>query len=170
MDLVYYDNQRQLEYDFLVAPGADPRQIELSFAGAKLRGRDRSHRRLESSALLSLIGGPVQRSRARGMKPKPRLRFICPGSVFMRTRPPRFSHTAVRPAPFAPATSVVRLSPTCHTFSGSTSSLATAERSGAVADEGISRQRSVRRLVMPRVFRSPDAFLRGQFSVNPLRK
>jgi len=33
--LVYYGNQRQLEYDFVVAPGADPRQIHLSVAGAQ---------------------------------------------------------------------------------------------------------------------------------------
>ena len=34
MDLVYYGTQgRQLEYDFVVAAGADPRQIKLSFAG-----------------------------------------------------------------------------------------------------------------------------------------
>ena len=35
VDLVYYGNQRQLEYDFIVAPGADPRPIRLQFAGAK---------------------------------------------------------------------------------------------------------------------------------------
>ena len=34
VDLVYYGNQRQLEYDFVVAPGADPNQVKLSFAGA----------------------------------------------------------------------------------------------------------------------------------------
>ncbi len=35
VDLVYYGTQgRQLEYDFIVAAGADPRQIKLSFAGA----------------------------------------------------------------------------------------------------------------------------------------
>jgi hypothetical protein len=33
VDLVYYGNQRQLEYDFIVAPGADPNRIRLSFAG-----------------------------------------------------------------------------------------------------------------------------------------
>src|SRR6267378_7738199 len=27
VDLVYYGNQRQLEYDFVVAPGADPKKI-----------------------------------------------------------------------------------------------------------------------------------------------
>src|SRR5216684_8132341 len=34
IDLVYYGNQRQLEYDFIVHPGADPSAIALGFAGA----------------------------------------------------------------------------------------------------------------------------------------
>jgi beta-propeller repeat-containing protein/dockerin type I repeat protein len=34
IDLVYYGNQRQLEYDFVVAPGADPSAIRLAFIGA----------------------------------------------------------------------------------------------------------------------------------------
>ena len=35
VDLVYYGNQSQLEYDFVVAAHADPKQIHLRFAGAK---------------------------------------------------------------------------------------------------------------------------------------
>ncbi|MEW5791790.1 MAG: SBBP repeat-containing protein [Pseudomonadota bacterium] len=35
VDLVFYGNQRQLEYDFVVASGADPRQIRLDFSGAQ---------------------------------------------------------------------------------------------------------------------------------------
>src|SRR6266851_4035095 len=35
IDLVYYGNQRQLEYDFIVAPGADPRRIAFDVSGAK---------------------------------------------------------------------------------------------------------------------------------------
>ena len=35
VDLVYYGNQRQLEFDFVVAPGADPNQIALKFEGAE---------------------------------------------------------------------------------------------------------------------------------------
>ena len=35
IDLVYYGNQRQLEYDFVVAPGASPKSIRVEFAGAK---------------------------------------------------------------------------------------------------------------------------------------
>jgi len=31
VDLIYYGNQGQLEYDFMVAPGADPNQIALEF-------------------------------------------------------------------------------------------------------------------------------------------
>jgi Chitobiase/beta-hexosaminidase C-terminal domain/Beta-propeller repeat/NHL repeat len=33
VDLVYYGNQRQIEYDFVVAPGAKSSQIHLQFAG-----------------------------------------------------------------------------------------------------------------------------------------
>ncbi len=33
IDLVFYGRQRQLEYDFEVAPGADPRRIALRFDG-----------------------------------------------------------------------------------------------------------------------------------------
>jgi len=35
IDLVYYGNQGQLEYDFVVSAGADPRQIGLNFRGAR---------------------------------------------------------------------------------------------------------------------------------------
>ena len=34
IDLIYYGNQRQLEYDFVLAPGADPGEIRLTFEGA----------------------------------------------------------------------------------------------------------------------------------------
>lgn len=34
VDVVYYGNQRQLEFDFVVAPGADPTAIRLAFDGA----------------------------------------------------------------------------------------------------------------------------------------
>lgn len=34
VDMVYYGNQQQLEYDFVVARGANPQSIKLSFAGA----------------------------------------------------------------------------------------------------------------------------------------
>src|SRR5437879_7867608 len=35
IDLVYYGNQRQLEYDFVVAPGADPKAIALKIENGK---------------------------------------------------------------------------------------------------------------------------------------
>ena len=34
VDLLYYGNQRQLEYDLVLAPGADPHALTLSFEGA----------------------------------------------------------------------------------------------------------------------------------------
>jgi hypothetical protein len=35
IDLVFYGNNRELEYDLVVSPGADPRQIKLAVAGAE---------------------------------------------------------------------------------------------------------------------------------------
>jgi len=35
VDLVFYGNQRRLEYDFVVAPGADPKAIRLALEGAR---------------------------------------------------------------------------------------------------------------------------------------
>ncbi len=41
IDVVYYGNQKELEYDFIVAPGADPSAIQMKFTGAtKLRLAD----------------------------------------------------------------------------------------------------------------------------------
>jgi hypothetical protein len=49
IDLVYYGNQRQLEYDFVVAPGADPSRIRFKFRGAgTLRIDDRGDLLLEA--------------------------------------------------------------------------------------------------------------------------
>jgi hypothetical protein len=42
IDLVYYGNQRQLEYDFVVAPGADPKQIRATWTGADSLRLDRN--------------------------------------------------------------------------------------------------------------------------------
>ena len=54
VDLIYYGNQRQLEYDFVVAPGADPRQIELSFAGANRLRLDAA-----GNLVVSIAGGEI---------------------------------------------------------------------------------------------------------------
>jgi len=42
IDLIYYGNQRQLEYDYVVAPGGDPSRIRIRFRGARklLLGKD----------------------------------------------------------------------------------------------------------------------------------
>jgi hypothetical protein len=51
VDVVYYSAARDLEYDFVVAPGADPRRIRLRFDGAE------SVRLDESGALVIGLGG-----------------------------------------------------------------------------------------------------------------
>ena len=54
IDLVYYGSQRRLEYDFVIAAGADPRAIRLAFEGA-------NHLRIDSqgSLIASVQGGEV---------------------------------------------------------------------------------------------------------------
>ncbi len=55
VDLVFYGNQRRLEYDFLVAPGGDPKAIALNVEGArKLRLNARG------DLLASVAGGEVE--------------------------------------------------------------------------------------------------------------
>jgi len=55
IDVVYYGNQRQLEYDFVVAPGRDPGRIGLRFEGA-----DRVEVDEAGDLLLTLDGGAVR--------------------------------------------------------------------------------------------------------------
>jgi hypothetical protein len=58
VDLVYYGNQRQLEYDFSVAPGADPRLVSLRFEGA-----DSVEVNADGDLLLALGGSVVRQPR-----------------------------------------------------------------------------------------------------------
>ena len=55
IDVVYYGNQRQLEYDFVLAPGADPKLIKFKVEGAR-------HIHLDSKGnlLLALKHGEVR--------------------------------------------------------------------------------------------------------------
>lgn len=54
VDLVYYGNQQQLEYDFIVAPGADPASIKLDFDGVDKLSID-----AEGNLVLATAGGKV---------------------------------------------------------------------------------------------------------------
>jgi hypothetical protein len=55
IDLVYYGNQRQLEYDFVVAPGANPKKIVLGFEGA-----DKLEIDAEGDLVLHAAGGDIR--------------------------------------------------------------------------------------------------------------
>jgi hypothetical protein len=55
VDLVFYGNQRRLEYDFVVAPGTDPKVIELSLKGAQKLAVD-----TKGNLVLSVSGGKME--------------------------------------------------------------------------------------------------------------
>ena len=55
IDLTYYGNQRRLEYDFTVAPNADPKAIALSIQGA-----DKLELDAEGNLLMQIANGTVR--------------------------------------------------------------------------------------------------------------
>ena len=55
IDIVYYGNQQELEYDFVIAPGANPKAIKFRIDGAERIRLDKS-----GSLLLGLKHGEVQ--------------------------------------------------------------------------------------------------------------
>ncbi len=54
VDLIYYGQQRQLEWDFVLAPGADSHRIRFAFEGAKKLSLD-----AEGNLLVDTAGGEV---------------------------------------------------------------------------------------------------------------
>jgi hypothetical protein len=55
VDLVYYGNQKELEYDFVVAPGADAAQINLAFQGPRTLRIDEAGNLVLATALGELV-------------------------------------------------------------------------------------------------------------------
>ena len=80
IDLVYYGNQRQLEYDFVLAPGADPKRIELVFEGTRRLSLDR-----QGNLILATAGGelvqhkPVVYQEADGKRTEVEGRYVLRG-------------------------------------------------------------------------------------------
>lgn len=55
VNMIYYDNQRQLEYDFVVAPGSNYKYIRLAFKGA-----EKLEVNSEGDLMLYSVGGVVR--------------------------------------------------------------------------------------------------------------
>ncbi len=55
IDLIYYGNQRQLEYDFVVSPGADPHRIQFD-----VRGASRIHLDEDGDLMLKMGVGEIR--------------------------------------------------------------------------------------------------------------
>ena len=68
IDLIYYGNQRQLEYDFVVAPGADPKKIGLGFKGADKLEIDE-----QGELVLHVSGGAIRQHKRAAMSLEARI-------------------------------------------------------------------------------------------------
>ncbi|MBI4473494.1 MAG: SBBP repeat-containing protein [Acidobacteria bacterium] len=58
IDLLYYGNQRILEYDFVVQPGSDPSRIQLSFSGV-----DRTYLDVNGNLILDTPGEDLEQKK-----------------------------------------------------------------------------------------------------------
>jgi hypothetical protein len=81
IDLVYYGNQRQLEYDFVVAPGADPNKIGIRFEGAEKVSLD-----LQGNLLVGTRKGEVQCRKPVVYQVADGVRTVVSGSFAVRGR------------------------------------------------------------------------------------
>jgi uncharacterized repeat protein (TIGR01451 family) len=79
IDLVYYGQQGQLEYDFEVAPNADPRRIALRFQGSEKLKLD-----ADGDLVLSLDGGEVRLHAPRIYQKIQQEQRVVPGRFVLR--------------------------------------------------------------------------------------
>ncbi len=81
INLVYYGNQQQLEYDFRVAPGADPGVIALHFAGADRVGTNAQGDLLVQTGGLQFVEHrPVVYQEQNGVRTEVPSRFVVHGA------------------------------------------------------------------------------------------
>jgi hypothetical protein len=82
VDLVYYGHQRQLEYDFVVSPQADPRAIRLAFQGQKkMRLNGQGDLVIETGGGELRLHGPVVYQEVSGARQSVRGNFVIQGGV-----------------------------------------------------------------------------------------
>ncbi len=81
VDFICYGNPRQLEYDFVVAPGADPNRITLSFEGANVSINN------QGDLVLRIAGGEIKLQRPHVYQEVNGVKHIIPGSYRLLPRP-----------------------------------------------------------------------------------
>lgn len=79
VDLVYYGNQRQLEYDFVVSPGANPKAIQIGFQGI-----DRLEIDTKGDLILQTQGGEVRMHEPRIYQESNGAREAIPGHYVLK--------------------------------------------------------------------------------------
>ena len=93
IDLVYYGNQGQLEYDFVVAPGASPQVIQLSVEGAEgLRLNRRGDLVIHTAGGDVVQQAPVLYQEVGGVRRPVSGRFVLDGTE-VRFRVGRYDHS-----------------------------------------------------------------------------
>uniref|UniRef100_Q01SD1 IPT/TIG domain-containing protein n=1 Tax=Solibacter usitatus (strain Ellin6076) TaxID=234267 RepID=Q01SD1_SOLUE len=85
IDVVYYGRDGHLEYDFILAPGADPRRIAVRFDGAQRLSLDRA-----GDLLLATAAGEIRQHRPELYQEAHGVRRTIPGRYILRGQTIRF--------------------------------------------------------------------------------
>jgi len=81
INLIYYGNQRQLEYDFVVLPGANPGVVRLAVAGAEKISQDSNGNLVVHAGQTDLVQhAPIAYQNINGMRHRIRSRFALKGT------------------------------------------------------------------------------------------
>jgi hypothetical protein len=95
IDLVFYGNQRQLEYDFVLKPGADPGHIRLRFKGVQaVRVDDAGNLTLRTVAGDLLQKAPVVYQEIEGQRRTVAGRYVVEGHRAVRFEVASYDRTA----------------------------------------------------------------------------
>lgn len=88
IDLLYYGHQRQVEYDFIVAPGADPSTIRLAISGAEAINVD-----AQGDLLMRTAHGELRQRQPRVYQEVNGVRQEIPGQYVLQALPDAASST-----------------------------------------------------------------------------
>jgi hypothetical protein len=81
IDLVYYGNQRQLEYDFIISPGVNSEVIRLSFQGA-----DKLEIDAQGDLILHTVGGEIRQHKPLVYQEVDDVRQTIPGRYVLKSK------------------------------------------------------------------------------------
>ena len=80
IDVRFHGSRNQLEYDFVVSPGADPRRIKIRYEGAQLRSEANGDILIERDGIATRQHRPIAYQESRGVRTEVAVRTVVTGN------------------------------------------------------------------------------------------